>query len=64
MSLKAEIYNTRIRLNESPNEYLNKLETISNVLYTKLKIDGLRDDLIQTHMSYVEKEIINQMATF
>ncbi|KAK9506340.1 hypothetical protein O3M35_008296 [Rhynocoris fuscipes] len=56
--LKDEIFQTTIHSRESPIDFVNRIQELRNLVYIRLKLDGLTDDNINQFMSRVDKEII------
>lgn len=57
-ALKFDIYDMKLGPKETPNEYLNKVESHRSLIQTRLQLDGLHGQQQCQNMSQVDKEII------
>lgn len=57
-TLKNEIFQTTINPRESPIEFVNRIQEIRNLVFIRLKLDGLSADILKEFMTRIDKEII------
>jgi len=60
-SIKAEIYRSRLNSNETPFEFLNRMENFINLIYNRYNIEEIGTNVINELMKLIDKEIINHM---
>ncbi|XP_066904003.1 uncharacterized protein, partial [Halyomorpha halys] len=56
--LKDEIFQTKLNFKESPIEFVNRIQELRNLVYIRLKLDGLSLEIITEIMNRTDKEII------
>ncbi|XP_024085710.1 uncharacterized protein LOC112128134 [Cimex lectularius] len=56
--LKEEVMRTRLNPKESPIEFVNRVQGLRNLVYIRLKLDGLSSEALKELMIRIDKEII------